>query len=376
MQDATLTVRAGLPDFSQGDPFLPGPTFSASFHFKGDNPGPYYYGRNHNPTWTNYELALGQLESGVAVAFSSGMAAITAVLSVVLFNRPDPAHKPPVLVMPSDCYFGTRKLVEQHFAKLGIKVRYGTTKNNGQISLLENATLLWLETPSNPELDVCGLPELIEAAHGAGSLVAVDNTTATPLGQKPLELGADFSVSSDTKALTGHTDLILGHVATRDPKWAEGLKAFRTQQGAIPGPMETWLAHRSLSTLQLRLSRQSENALEIAKFLARKIGNKAVRYPGLPEDPAFEAASKQMKYFGPVVSFVLENKDQANRFLEACKLVGSATSFGSVHTTAERRARWGGDNIPQGFIRLSAGCEGIQDLLEDIGQALIRALDQ
>ena len=236
--------------------------------------------------------------------------------------------------------------------------------------------LLWLETPSNPELEVCGLPELIEAAHGAGSLVAVDNTTATPLGQKPLELGADFSVSSDTKALTGHTDLILGHVATHDPKWAEGLKAFRTQQGAIPGPMETWLAHRSLSTLQLRLSRQSENALEIAKFLAKKIGIKAVRYPGLPEDPAFKAASRQMKYFGPVVSFVLENKDQADRFLEASKLVESATSFGGIHTTAERRARWGGDNISQGFIRLSAGCEGIQDLLEDIGQALTRALNQ
>ena len=255
-------------------------------------------------------------------------------------------------------------------------MRYGTTRNNGQINLLENATLLWLETPSNPELDVCSLHELIDAAHGAGSLVAVDNTTATPLGQKPLELGADFSVSSDTKALTGHTDLILGHVATRDLKWAEELKAFRTQQGAIPGPMETWLAHRSLSTLQLRLSRQSENALEIAKFLAKKIGIKAVRYPGLSEDPAFKTASRQMKYFGPVVSFVLENKDQADRFLEACKLVESATSFGGVHTTAERRARWGGDNIPQGFIRLSAGCEGIQDLLEDIGQALARALGQ
>lgn len=301
------------------------------------------------------------------------MAAITSVLSVVLLRGAGKWQKAPVLVMPSDSYYGARKLVEQHFAPLGITARYGATSGNRQISLLEGAALLWIETPSNPELDVCDLSELIDAAHRAGTLVAVDNTTATPLGQKPLELGADFSVASDTKAMTGHNDLILGHVAARDHKWADLLRAFRFQQGAIPGPMEICLAHRSLATLDLRLSRQSENALRIASFLSERKGVKSVRYPGLPNDPAFNAASKQMRYFGPVVSFELESQSHADKFLEACKIVESATSFGSVHTTAERRARWGGDNISEGFIRLNAGCEDIRDLLLDIAQALDKA---
>ena len=375
MHDATLAVRAGKPSPSQGEPFLPGPTFAGSFHLQGDpSSSPYYYGRNHNPTWSNYERALGQLEGGEAVTFSSGMAAITSVLSVVLLGNRKEKAKPPLLVMPSDSYYGARKLVEEHFAPLGVPVRFIPTREIEQGSLPEGETLLWVETPSNPALDVCDLSEIIVAAHSSGGLVAVDNTTATALGQKPLELGADFSISSDTKAMTGHNDLILGHVAARDPKWAALLRAFRSQQGAIPGPMEIWLAHRSLATLELRLSRQCSNALEIARFLAERKDVESVRYPGLPDDPAFKVASKQMKYFGPVVSFVLESQSKADLFLEACKLVESATSFGSVHTTAERRARWGGDNISEGFIRLSAGCEDIRDILEDISQALEKHL--
>ncbi len=374
MHDATLVVRAGKPRHSQGEPFLPGPTFAGSFHLEGEpSSSPFYYGRNHNPTWANYERALGLLEGGDAVVFSSGMAAITSVFSVVLLRNGGKWQKPPMLVMPSDSYYGARKLVEQHFAPLGISVRFIPTRDMGKGNFPEGATIIWVETPSNPELDVCDLSEIISAAHNSGALVAVDNTTATPLGQKPLEFGADFSVSSDTKAMAGHNDLILGHVAAREPKWTEMLRAFRSQQGAVPGPMEIWLAHRSLATLELRLSRQCNNAMEIAGYLVERKEVKSVRYPGLPDDPAFEVASKQMKYFGPVVSFVLESKSQADRFLESCELVESATSFGSVHTTAERRARWGGDNISEGFIRLSAGCEDIRDILEDIAQALDKA---
>ncbi len=364
MRDGTRVIRAGLPDFAQGEPFLPGPTFANPYHLAGDpSSSAYSYGRYHNPTWTHFEQALSELEDGTVVIFASGMAAVTAVLGSVL--RPGN-----VLVMPADGYYTARMLAEGYFAALGIEVRTAPTAGNAQMEHLDGATLLWLETPSNPGLDVCDLAVLIAAAHQHGALVAVDNTTATVLGQHPLAYGADFSVSSDSKALTGHADLLLGHVATREPGWADRLHAFRSQQGAVPGPMEVWLAHRSLATLDMRLERQSRNALEIARLLASRPEVKRVRYPGLPQDPAHPLAVRQMKQYGPIVSFVLEGQIQAERFLEACNLVLQATSFGGVHTTAERRARWGGDAIPDGFIRLSVGCEDAQDLLDDIAQAL------
>jgi cystathionine gamma-lyase len=364
MRDATRVVRAGLPNFAQGEPFLPGPTFANTYHLAGDpSSSPYSYGRYHNPTWTHFEQALSELEGGTAVVFASGMAAVTAIFGCVL--RPGS-----VLVMPSDGYYTARMLAEGYFAGFGIEVRMAPTAGNAQIEHLDGATLLWLETPSNPGLDVCDLAVLIAAAHEHGALVAVDNTTATVLGQQPLAYGADFTLSSDSKALTGHGDLLLGHVATRESRWAERLQAFRSQQGAVPGPMEVWLAHRSLATLDMRLERQGKNAMEIAQLLASRPEVKRVRYPGLPQDPAHPLAVRQMKHYGPIVSFVLEGKTQAEHFLGACNLILQATSFGGVHTTAERRARWGGDAIPDGFIRLSVGCEDTQDLLDDITQAL------
>src|SRR5579884_2535282 len=364
MRDGTRVVRAGLPDFAQGEPFLPGPTFANTYHLAGDpSSSPYSYGRYHNPTWTHFEQALSELEGGTAVVFASGMAAVTAIFGCTL--RPGS-----VLVMPSDGYYTARMLAEGYFAGFGIEVRMAPTAGNAQIELLDGATLLWLETPSNPGLDVCDLAGLIDAAHQHGALVAVDNTTATVLGQQPLAYGADFSLSSDSKALTGHGDLLLGHVTTREPEWAKRLHVFRNQQGAIPGPMEVWLAHRSLATLDMRLERQCKNALEIARFLASRPEVKLVRYPGLPQDPAYPIAVRQMKQYGPIVSFVLAGQIHAERFLQACRLILQATSFGGVHTTAERRARWGGDAIPEGFIRLSVGCEDVQDLLDDMAQAL------
>jgi len=364
MRDGTRVVRAGLPPMMQGEPFLPGPTFAGSYHLTGNpSTSDYSYGRYHNPTWTHFEQALGELEGGPAIIFGSGMAAVTAVLGVTL-------RVGDVLAMPSDGYYTARMLAEGYLARQGIEVRLAPTAENAQQELLDGATLLWLETPSNPGLDVCDLAKLVAAAHHHGALVAVDNTTATVLGQQPLQLGADFSVSSDTKTLTGHGDLILGHVAVRASSWRDRLQTFRTQQGSVPGPMEVWLAHRSLATLDVRLERQCKSALEIAQFLAIQPEVVLVRYPGLPQDPAYTLASRQMKHYGPVVSFVLKGQAQAEHFLDACRLVWEATSFGGVHTTAERRARWGGDAIPEGFIRLSAGCEDTQDLLEDIAQAL------
>jgi len=367
MRDATRVNRAGLPQVHQGEPFLPGPAFASAYHFSGEpSSSEYTYGRYHNPTWTRFEQALSELEGGPSVVFSSGMAAVMAVFGTALRAN----GRGNVLVMPSGGYYPARVLASGHLGSSGVEIRSAPTGGDAQLEKLEGAALVWLETPCNPGLDVCDLARLVRAAHDGGAMVAVDNTTATVLGQRPLEFEADFSVSSDSKALTGHSDLILGHVAAREKEWGDRLRAFRTQQGAVPGPMEVWLAHRSLGTLSLRLERQCENAMKVVSFLKERPEVRLVRYPGLPGDPSFQVASRQMKHFGPVLGFVLDDQRAADRFLEACKLVMTATSFGSIHTTAERRARWGGDVIPQGFIRMSAGCEDARDIIEDMTQAL------
>jgi cystathionine gamma-lyase len=364
MHDATHVVRAGLPEPSQGQPFLPGPVFAGTFHLAGDPASTaFQYGRYNNPTWNSFERALGELEGGEAVVFASGMAATAAILGSVL--RPGE-----VAVLPADGYYTTRMLAEGFFAQSGVKVRTAPTAGDAQASLLDGAKLLWLESPCNPGLDACDIGALTRLAHDRGSLVVVDNTTATVLGQRPLALGADFSLASDTKALTGHGDLVLGHVAVRDPEWARRLHSWRTQFGAVPGPMEVWLAHRSLGTLDVRLERMCANALAVAEFLAGRPEVRRVRYPGLPADPAHPVAARQMSRFGPVVSFEVASAQAAENFLGACRVVLQATSFGGLHTTAERRARWGGDKVPAGFIRLSAGCEHPEDLLSDLAQAL------
>lgn len=370
MGSGTRVTRAGLPPSAQGTPFLPGPTFAGTYHAAGDPANsPFTYGRFHNPTWTQYEQALSELEGGPAVVFASGMASVAAIFGVVLRSGD-------VLVLPSDSYYTTRLLAGGYFAEMGAHVRMAPTAGNAQQQSLDGAKLLWLESPSNPGLEVCDIAELVAAAHASGVLVAVDNTTPTILGQCPLALGADFSVASDTKALTGHSDLILGHVAVRDHAWGDRLRTWRTQMGAVPGPMEVWLAHRSLATLDVRLERQCRNALTIAQLLRARSDVQSVRYPGLSDDLAHAIAARQMQRFGPVVSFILADRRHAERFLASCRLVYEATSFGSLHTTAERRARWGGDAIPEGFIRLSAGCEDAEDLLADITQALDGAVTE
>jgi cystathionine gamma-lyase len=364
MRDATRVVRAGISPAERGQPFLPGPTFAGVYHAAGDPAqSAYTYGRFHNPTWTAFENALAELEGGPSVVFASGMAATAAVFGVTL--RPGD-----VIVLPSDSYYTTRLIAHGYFAQMGIETRLAPTTQDSQLQALDGAKLLWLESPSNPQLDVCDIAALAAAAHEQGTLVAVDNTTPTALGQQPLALGADFVVASDTKALTGHADVILGHVAAREDEWADRLRAWRTQMGAVPGPMEVWLAHRSLATLHLRLERQCHTALRIATYLAGRSDVASVRYPGLPTDPAYEIARRQMGRFGPIVSFTLADRATAERFLSACELVYEATSFGGIHTTAERRARWGGDAVAEGFIRLSAGCEDADDILADLAAAL------
>lgn len=368
MQQTTKLVRAGLPEppvkLRPGAPIHPGPVFTSAFSAPGEvASSPYTYTRFNNPTWQELEHALGMLEGGIARIFPSGMAAVTAVFAALL--RPGDT-----VVLPSDSYYTTRVIVRDFFADFGIETRLAPTANNAQAEVLAGAKLLWLESPANPGMDVCDIRLLSEAAHDQGVLVAVDNTTPTALGQQPLALGADISVASDTKSLTGHSDLVLGHVAVKDPALDARVERWRTLSGSIVGPMEAWLALRSLVTLPLRLEKQSQNALAIAEFLTHQPNVRAVRYPGLKSHPAHALAASQMRFFGPVVGFELLDRPAAERFLEASHLLVEASSFGGIVSSAERRARWGGDDISEGFIRLSAGCEAIEDILADLDEAL------
>ncbi|MFD5066537.1 cystathionine gamma-lyase [Streptomyces sp. NPDC058369] len=366
MGDGTRAVRAGLPEPQQYEPTLPGPVFAAHFHLSGEPTGPYTYGRDSNPTWTHLERAIGELEAPgedvETTVFASGMAAISAVLL-------SQVRSGDTVVLPDDGYQAL-PLLRAQLEAYGIEVRTAPTGGDAQLAVLEGAKLLWIETPSNPGLDVCDVRRLVEAAHAGGTLVAVDNTLATPLGQRPLELGADFSVASDTKGMTGHGDLLLGHVTCRDPELAAGVRRWRKVVGAIPGPMEAWLAHRSLATLELRIERQCANALALAETLAKHQAVSGLRYPGLLTDPAHQNAVRQMRRFGSVVSFVLADRETAEHFLSALRLAEDATSFGGVRSTAERRGRWGGDAVPEGFIRFSVGAENTADLVADVEQAL------
>jgi cystathionine gamma-lyase len=291
------------------------------------------------------------------------MAAVTAVLL--------PALSPgAVLALPSDCYMSTRQVAREYLAPRGVEVVEIPTAEMAPERLPERLSLLWLESPSNPGLDLCDIRELANAGHDRGATVAVDNTFATPLGQRPLELGADLSVTSATKHLSGHADLLLGNITARDADRAEALRDWRIHTGAIPGPFEVWLAHRSLATLDVRLERGCANALAIANALSGRDGVTGVRYPGLPGDVAHELATRQMSRFGTVVAFDLGSRSRAEAFLDAAELIDEATSFGGVHTIAERRARWGADVVPDGFIRLSAGCEDTTYLVADLERAL------
>jgi cystathionine gamma-lyase len=256
------------------------------------------------------------------------------------------------LLAPSDGYYTLRSLYPD--------ARLVESDTAAYLSALREGDLVWVETPANPLLNVVDIAVVCEAAHAVGALVAVDNTVATPLGQAPLALGADFSVSAGTKGLSGGSDVLYGVVAGRD---LEAVRTVRDRAGAILGPFEAWVAHRSLATLELRVARASETALALAE---------ALRERGVPTfHPSFsDVALQQMRHFGPLVSFDLGSEAAAVEFFAGTRLVAEATSFGGVHTTAERRARWGTDAVGPGLIRLSAGIEDTEDIVADVLAAI------
>ncbi|MGY1833577.1 cystathionine gamma-lyase [Blastococcus sp. SYSU DS0510] len=367
--DGTRSVRAGEDPAVPGAPLRPSPVFAAPFHL-GDRPpragGADAYARTEQPTLRHFEDAVGELDGGRCLSFATGMAALTAaVLSCVGSGDR--------VVLPSDGYYTTRLLAAEELARFGVEVRYVPTPEIERVAAeggLAGARMVLLETPSNPQLDVCDIAAVAAAAHAAGALVAVDNTTATPLGQRPLALGADLTVGSDTKALTGHSDILLGHVTVADDALHAAVKGFRDRTGSTPGPFEAWLGHRSMSTLDLRLARQAENAAAVAELLAGHPAVTGLRWPWRPEDPSFALASRQMLRPNGVVSAELPDEAAVARLLGASRLWAAATSFGGVHSTIDRRAQWGGDAVPEGFVRLSCGIEDTADLVADLSRAL------
>jgi cystathionine gamma-lyase len=364
---STRAVHAGVPEAEQGAPLLPGPVLAAPYHLRGDkDAAAFAYARDQNPTWSVVEAALGQLEDAESVLFSSGMAALCALLEPAL-GAGD------VLVAVRDGYPGVRGVASDRLAPRGVEVRLVPTDTAAIVAACEGAKLVWIETPGNPRLDVCDIAAVAEAAHAAGGRLVVDNTVATPLGQRPLDHGADAAMYSATKALSGHSDLVLGAVAVRDAEWAALLRRQRSQGGAIAGPFEAWLLQRSLPTLALRLARQSENALALARMLSERPDVSDVRHPALEEHPGHAIVARQMRQGGPLVCFTLDGAERAQRFLAALELVAEATSFGGVHSSAERRRRWATDDVPEGFIRFSAGCEDAEDLIADVEQALSKS---
>jgi len=324
------------------------------------------YGRESNPGWEALEQALGALEDAEAVAFASGQAASMALMLALAPGRER-------LVLPADGYYGGRVLADRLRPHGAVPV-FADLQDLAAVEreLSAAPSLLWAETPTNPLLRVADLARLGEIAAAAGAPMVVDNTVATGLLQRPLEAGAIASLYSLTKAISGHSDLILGAVVSRDEGLLTALRAWRSSGGGIPGPFEAWLALRGLKTLPLRIARQSASALAIARHLAGHPRVTAVHYPGV--SPATrEVAERQMPAgSGPLLSFEMTpgTAAAADRVVAASRLILPATSFGGVESTWERRARWAGETAPEALIRLSVGVEPATDLITDIDQAL------
>lgn len=331
------------------------------FHLPGEPDGSHFYARNGNPTVEAVEAEIGILEGADVVCFPSGMAAIASVFYSVL--RPGDT-----VLVPSDGYYNVRNLLNAQFVPMGVTMRTCPTADMAEADMT-GCRLVQIETPANPGLAVCDIARVAERAKAAGALVMADNTTATPLCQRPLDLGADVCVLSDTKAMAGHSDVMCGHVATRNADLFDAVKTWRRLAGAIVGPFDAYLLHRGLETLEVRLGRMNANALAVAEAVLGHKAVSAVHYPGLGNDPFHQVAKRQMNGFGPIVSFTLASQANADRFIAGCPLLSPATSFGGVHSSAERRARWG-DAVPDGFVRFAAGIEPTGDLVAAVTQAL------
>jgi len=330
----------------------------------------YAYGRDRNENWERLEGVLAELEEGTgALVFGSGMAAIAAVLQSCGVGRR--------IVAARDAYTGTRALL-RHLAQEGqCAVEFvDATDLDAVARASQGASLLLIETLGNPLLTVPDLRACSEIAHQSGAITVVDNTFATPLLVQPLTLGADVVVHSLSKYVGGHSDLLMGAVITKSADLLPKLQYQRSNAGAIPGQLETWLALRGLRTLDVRLRRQTDNAMFLAQGLRDLAGVGRVHYPGLAEHPQHDLAARQMHGgFGAMISIELDcSAETAERFCAATRIWTNATSLGSVESLLERRGRWAGEEyLPAGLVRMSVGIEAAEDLLGDLAQALVAA---
>ena len=346
LKPSTLAVTLGRPPRTADQP-LNVPIGMASTYVAG---GDLEYGRYGNPTWTAFEEALGALEGGRCLAFSSGLAAVSTVLDLV-------GHGAKV-VAPVHSYTGTLLQLADLEARGRITASLvDITDTAAVVAACEDAALVWFESPTNPALELADIEAISAAAHEAGAYVVVDNTFATPLLQTPLALGADIVVHSATKYLAGHSDVLLGAIATTDDQLYAVLKGRRDLLGSVPGTLEAWLALRGLRTLHLRVERSQANAQELVRRLREHPALAEVRYPG----------------FGGIVSIVLAQGAMAADLLtRKTRLWVHATSLGGVESTFERRRRWKAEpaTIPDALVRLSVGIEDVDDLWDDLRRAL------
>ena len=363
--DAAL-VHAGISR-AQGE-LLVQPPVLASVRASLGEPRPDDYGRGGNPTWAALEGALGVIEDADAVVFASGQAASMALMLALAPGRSR-------ILLPRDGYYNARALADRlrpHGAETVPVDLQNLAEVERELSAAPaGGALLWAETPTNPLLRVADLAALGRLAAAAGAPMIVDNTVATGLLQQPLAFGAAASLCSLTKSASGHSDVLLGAVMTRDPQLAADLRSWRTLGGGIAGPMECWLAVRGLKTLPLRIERQSQNALAVAGYLGGHQRVRAVYYPGVSSGTLDVATSQMPRGFGPLLSFELDGSaEDADAVVAAARLIVPASSFGGVESTWERRGRWPGETAPATLIRLSAGIEPAADLIADIEQAL------
>jgi len=358
-------VAAGRPNKQPDGALNPPIALNSTFH----EGGPVGYGRYGNETWSALEDAISLLEGGKTLLFSSGMAAISAVFSLL----PEGS----VVVAANSGYQGTTTLLKKLHESEKLKVRFVNLANTDEtLAAIPGAQMLYLESPLNPLLEIIDLPKLIAAGKASSCGVAVDNTLATPLLQNPLSLEADIVIHSVTKYLSGHSDLILGSLSTNDTALYNRLEQSRRYGGAIAGPFEAWIALRGIRTFALRMQRSQENALELATRLSKDSRVVKVRYPGLPTDSYHQMAKSFMKGFGAMISFDVNGTvDQVDLMCNSSRLITNATSLGGVESIWERRRRWATEStlVPENLIRLSVGIENVDDLWTDIDHALTAA---
>lgn len=342
----TTAITAGRPDISPDAALNPPIVLTSTFHAG----GPIGYGRYGNQTWSALEAAISELEGGQTLAFSSGMAAISAVFSILPVGAP--------VVASNQGYSGVMTLLNSFNESGRLEVRFVDVVNTDEvINAMKGAAFIWLESPTNPCLDVADLSTLISVAKKLGIGVGVDNTFATPLVQNPLAMGADIVMHSVTKFLSGHSDVLMGSLSTNDQALFKRLQDSRSFNGSIPGPFEAWLALRGLRTFPLRFNKSQENAKQLVEKLSGHKKVSRVRYPG----------------FGAIISFeVAGTAEETQKVCDSSHLIAHATSLGGVESLWERRRRWPMESlsVPEQLIRLSVGCEHVDDIWSDIERAL------